>query len=149
MYGALLDIHNLLRWGVLLGGLYAITKSALGLIHKREFTASENRAHVIFVMFCHTQLLVGLILYFISPYGAKAFEAGMGAVMKDAVLRFSAVEHIATMIIAVVLIQIGRSLSKKATEVAAKHRKALIFFSIGFLLMLSRIPWDKALFPQF
>jgi hypothetical protein len=51
------------------------------------------------------------------------------------------------MIIAIVLIQVGRSLSKKATDAMAKHRKAVIFYSIGFLLILSRIPWNKAFFP--
>jgi hypothetical protein len=145
MYSTVLMLHNILRWGVLLGGLYAITKSILGLIHKRDFTAAENRSQVIFVMFCHTQLLVGLILYFISPVVNEALKSG--AVMKDATYRFVAVEHIATMIIAVILIQVGRSLSKKAVDSVSKHKKALIFFSIGFVLILSRIPWQKALFP--
>ncbi|MCE2786531.1 MAG: cytochrome B [Bacteroidota bacterium] len=147
MYESLLNLHNALRWGVLLGGMYAITKSVLGIIHKREFTTNENRAHVIFVLFCHTQLLLGLWLYFISPAVNDALAQGMGAVMKDKALRFIAVEHISTMIIAIVLIQVGRSLSKKATDAMAKHRKAVIFYSIGFLLILSRIPWNKAFFP--
>jgi hypothetical protein len=145
MYSFLLNLHNILRWGVLLGGLYAITKCILGLIHKRDFTPNENRAHVIFVMFCHTQLLVGIILYLISPVVDQALKSG--EVMKDPLYRFVAVEHMATMIIAIALIQVGRSLSKKATDAMSKHRKALIFYSIGFLLILSRIPWNKALFP--
>ncbi len=147
MYEILLDLHNILRWGVLLGGLYAITKSVLGVMHNRAFTAAENRSHIIFVMFCHTQLLLGLILYFVSPVVDAALSQGMGAAMKDATMRFVAVEHIATMVIAIVLIQVGRSLSKKAVDAASKHRKALIFFSIGFLLILSRIPWNKAMWP--
>jgi hypothetical protein len=51
------------------------------------------------------------------------------------------------MLIAVILVQVGRSLSKKAVVSAAKHKKALIFFSIAMLLILSRIPWNKAMFP--
>jgi hypothetical protein len=147
MYESLLTLHNILRWGVLLGGLYAITKSVLGIIHKRDFTENENRAHIIFVVSCHMQLFIGLWLYFISPAVNGALSQGMGAVMKDKALRFIAVEHISTMIIAIVLIQVGRSLSKKATDAMAKHRKAVIFYSIGFLLILSRIPWNKAFFP--
>lgn len=147
MYEILLNLHNILRWGVLLGGLYAITKSVLGIMHKREFTTAENRSHVIFVMFCHSQLAIGLLLYFISPVVDMALSQGMGAAMKDATLRFVAVEHIATMVIAIVLIQVGRTLSKKAVDAAAKHRKALVFYSIGFILILSRIPWNKALLP--
>ena len=145
MYSTLLMLHNLLRWGVLFGGLYAITKSVLGIINKRDFTAAENRAHLIFVIFCHTQLLIGLILYFISPVVSEALNSGM--VMKNPAYRFVAVEHIATMIIAIALIQIGRTLSKKATDAASKHKKAIIYFGIGLLLILSRIPWNKAMLP--
>ncbi|MFA6260462.1 MAG: hypothetical protein WC760_03275 [Bacteroidia bacterium] len=141
MFTTLLILHNLLRWGVLLGGLYAITKSALGVMRKSDFTANENRAHVIFVMFCHTQLLIGLILYFISP-NVQAALADMGAAMKDPMLRLVGVEHISVNIIAIALIQMGRTLSKKATDAVTKHKRALIWFSIGFILILSRIPWQ-------
>src|SRR5574343_602960 len=127
MYDTLIAIHNILRWGVLLGGLYAITKSARGLMNKTDYTAAENRAHTIFVIFCHTQLLIGLVLYFISPAVDQAFKSG--ALMKNADFRFVGVEHIATMIIAIALMQTGRTLSKKAAEASAKHKKSLIFFS--------------------
>ena len=146
-YPFLLNLHNILRWAVLLGGLYAITKSVLGIMHKRAYTKQENISHAVFVGLCHAQLLIGLILYFISPAVDVALANGMGAAMKVPELRFVAVEHISTMIIAIVLIQVGRSLSKKATDAMVKHRRAVIFFSIGMLLILSRIPWNKALWP--
>jgi hypothetical protein len=117
------------------------------MLHKREFTATQNRAHAIFVGSCHAQLLIGLVLYFISDAVNGALAGGIGVAMKNPALRFIAVEHIATMIIAIVLIQVGRSVSKKAVDAAAKHRKSLIFFSIGMLLILSRIPWNKAMWP--
>ena len=147
MYATLLTVHNLLRWAVLLGGLYAITKSVLGIMHKRDFTKQENLSHALFVGFCHLQLLLGLILYFISPVVDQALANGMGAAMKDPASRFVAVEHISTMIIAIVLIQVGRTLSKKQTEAMAKHKKAVVFFSIGLILILSRIPWKAAMWP--
>ncbi len=147
MYATLLSVHNLLRWAVLLGGLYAITKSVLGIMHKRDFTKQENLSHALFVGFCHLQLLLGLILYFISPVVDQALANGMGAAMKDPASRFVAVEHISSMIIAIVLIQVGRTLSKKQTEAMAKHKKAVVFFSIGLILILSRIPWKAAMWP--
>ena len=145
MYSLLITIHGILRWGVVVGGLVAISKSAAGLMYKKEYTASQNRSHLSFLIFCHTQLLVGLILYFISPAVTQAFASG--ELMKNAEYRFVGVEHIAVMIIAIGLIQAGRTISKKAVDSASKHRKSLIFFSIGLLLILSRIPWHKALLP--
>lgn len=145
MYSALLILHNILRWGVLLGGFWAIIQAMTGLSSRREFTANDNRSQLIFVIFCHTQLLLGIILYFVSPVVQGAMDSGM--VMKEASFRFAAIEHPLTMLIAIILVQVGRSTSKKATTAVAKHKKALIFFSIGMLLILSRIPWNKALMP--
>lgn len=144
MYSTILIVHNILRWGVLLGGVYAITKSALGIIHKREYTAKENMAHTIFVAFCHAQLLLGIILYMISPNVDAALANGFGAAMSDKAQRFIVLEHIVAMVLGVAFIQIGRTLSKKATDAMVKHKKSLIFFSIGLLLILSRIPWQNA-----
>lgn len=143
MYTFLLILHNLLRWGVLLGGLYAITKSALGVMRNGPFTAKENRAHVIFVMFCHTQLLLGLVLYFVSPNVQQALS-DFGAAMKDPFLRLVGLEHILVNVIAIALIQVGRTLSKKADSDRIKHKRALIWFSIGLILILSRIPWQHS-----
>ncbi|AMS25919.1 hypothetical protein AEM51_01730 [Bacteroidetes bacterium UKL13-3] len=142
MYSTILILHNILRWGVLLGGLYAITKSALGLIHKREYTSTQNLAHTLFVAFCHAQLLLGIILYMISPNVDAALANGFGAAMKDPYSRLIVLEHITINVIAIALIQVGRTLSKKATDAMVKHKKSLIFFSIGLLLILSRIPWQ-------
>jgi len=143
MYAPLLHLHHYTGWIVLLAGLYAITKSVLGIMNKRDFTKQENIAHAIFLGTCHLQLLLGLILYFISPVVDMALANGMGGAMKDPALRFVAVEHIATMVIAIVLVQVGRIISKKQTDALAKHKKALVFFVIGYVLILSRVPWDK------
>jgi hypothetical protein len=142
MYSTILSLHNVNRWAVLLFGLYAITKSILGLINKRDFTARENMAHAMFVGFCHLQLVLGVVLYLISPKVDAALANGFGPAMKDSYSRLIVLEHISINIIAIALIQVGRTLSKKATESAAKHKKSLIFFSIGLLLILSRIPWN-------
>jgi hypothetical protein len=140
-YATILLFHNLNRWAVLIFGLYAITKSILGLVKKREYTHSESTAHALFVGFCHLQLLLGFVLYMISPKVDAALANGFGAAMKDSYSRLIVVEHITVNVIAIALIQIGRTLSKKAEDSMAKHKKSLIFFSIGLLLILSRIPW--------
>jgi hypothetical protein len=141
MYSTLLSLHNIARWAVLLFGLYAITKSILGLIHKRDFTSKENMSHAIFVGFCHLQLLLGVVLYIVSPKVDAALANGFGAAMKDSYSRLIVLEHISINIIAIALIQVGRTLSKRANNAVSKHKKSLIFFSIGMVLILSRIPW--------
>jgi membrane protein DedA with SNARE-associated domain len=84
----------------------------------------------------HLQLIMGLILYFISPK-VKFFEGWM----KDAVYRFYGMEHLAGMLIAVVLITIGYSKSKRAKTAAEKFQPIKIFYLIGLIIILASIPW--------
>lgn len=141
MYSTILLFHNLNRWAVLVFGLYAITKSILGLVKKREYSSQENMSHALFLGFCHLQLLLGFVLYMVSPKVDAALAQGFGAAMKDPYNRLIVLEHTLVNVIAIALVQIGRTLSKKATDSMVKHKKSLIFFSIALLLILSRIPW--------
>jgi uncharacterized membrane protein YozB (DUF420 family) len=144
MYISILILHNILRWGVLIFGAYAIATSVSGLIGKKEYSLAQNRSHAIFIAFCHTQLLIGIILYLASPKVDAYLANGFGAAMKDSYSRLIVLEHVSVNVIAVALIQVGRTLSKKAADSMAKHKKSLIFFSIGLLLILSRIPWANS-----
>ena len=90
----------------------------------------------------HIQLLIGLAWYFISPW-FDLLTSDAGAVMKDKAVRLLAVEHPITMILAIVFITIGWSKHKKKTEDAAKFKSFVIFYGIGLVLILSRIPWNN------
>jgi len=143
-YSITLFIHSWLRWLVLFFAIWAILRAVSGWLGGRKtYTGLDNGSAAAFVGSLHLQLLIGLILYFISPLGFPAIQnSGMGTVMKNSALRFYAIEHITTMIIAVVLAQIGRSRSKRAKGVR-KHRIASIFFIIALVLILARVPWDR------
>jgi len=146
MYTGLLHTHNLFRWLVLLVALLAIGLAFSGWLGKRDWKKIDNISGLLLTMFVDIQLLVGIILYaFVSPITRSAF-ADFGAAMKNEMLRFYAVEHFAMMIIALIVIHIGRSKSKKAVLVNKKHRLAAIFYTIGLIIILAGIPWDRALF---
>jgi len=135
----LLMAHNILRWAVLLFGLYTITKSARGLMNKQDYTPNHNMAATLFVASVHLQILLGILLYVGRELAANLPK--IGEIMGNTTLRFWTVEHAVGMILAAVIIQIGRTKSKKATETAKKHKTALIFFTIGLLIILAMIPW--------
>jgi hypothetical protein len=87
------------------------------------------------------QLLVGLVLYaLLSPF-ARAFFAAPALAMKDPVLRFFGVEHTVTMLIAVVVLHVGRSRSKRAPTPRLRHRRAWTLTLAALLLMLIAVPW--------
>jgi hypothetical protein len=111
-----------------------------GLSSKSAYTANDNRANLFFMIFCDIQLLIGLVLFFTNGWFTKVQE-GMGAVMKNNTARFFTVEHAAIMILAWILVHIGRSVVKKTIADQGKHRKALLFFGLALLLILISIPW--------
>ena len=143
-YSTLLLIHSWLRWAFLFAALYAIIRSLNGKINNKPFGKEDNTAAKILVALTHTMLLLGLILWFISPNVQQALSQGASVFMKDKVMRALVIEHPLTNIIAVVLIQLGRIKSKKAYEDDSKHMRSLVYYGIGLLLILSRIPWGTS-----
>lgn len=140
----LIFIHSWLRWVIVILGILLIVKGLLGMNGNRIFTKGTNTQSAIFTGFFHLQVLLGLIIYFfISDITAVAFE-DFGAAMKNSAVRYWAVEHIMMMIIAAVLVQIGRTKIKKASTDAKKHKFMFIFFLIAMILVASRIPWGES-----
>ena len=133
-------IHSLLRWVVLLFGVWALINAITGLAGKRNYTGNDKKVGLFFMVSMDIQLLIGLILYFTGPWFA-ALKNNASVVMKDAASRFFAVEHMAMMIVAIAAVHIGYSATKKAGTNNAKHKKSLIFFAIALLIILAAIPW--------
>uniref|UniRef100_UPI003217EFDE hypothetical protein n=1 Tax=uncultured Draconibacterium sp. TaxID=1573823 RepID=UPI003217EFDE len=146
MYTGLLHSHNGFRWLVLFALLISILLAFSGWIGKREWKKSDNLSGLLLVLFMDLQFLIGLVLYvFVSPITKIAFN-DFGAAMKNPEIRFYAVEHILMMIIALALVHIGRAKSKKDNAPWKRHRAAAIYYTLGLLVILAAIPWDRAMF---
>jgi len=144
MYTGLLHSHNLLRWLVLITLVLAVVFAFIGWFTNKSWTKRDKIAGMLLTLFMDIQLLLGLSLYFFFSPITKAAFADFGAAMKDKDLRFYAVEHILMMVIAVVLVHIGRAKSKKATTDWKKHRIAAIWYGIALIIILAGIPWERA-----
>ena len=134
MYAAFLYTHSFLRFLVLILLVLVIIKAYLGMSGKKPFGKSDNLLGLSLFSVTHTQLLIGLILYFQSPFVKFGSET-----MKDAGLRYWTVEHISLMLIAIVLITMARITSKKMTDDGAKHRRMLVFNALALLLIIMAI----------
>lgn len=136
MYPMLVHTHSGLRWVVLLLLLAAIFNALTKMGGKASYTNTDKRLSLFTLIFCHLQLVIGFILYFISPR-----VVSFGAAMGDKVLRFFAVEHLSMMIIAIVLITIGYSSAKRKSSDAGKFKTTFWFYLLGLLAILAGIPW--------
>jgi len=149
MYQFLVATHNVVRWIVVILGLVAVIRALWGLFGKKEWTTTDRKIGVFFTSAIDVQLLLGVILYFVfSNWGLKAIlEKGMSFVMAESQYRFFAFEHAFYMILAVVLAHLGSMLPKKVEASPAKFKRAALWFSLSFLIILIAIPWWRPLFP--
>jgi hypothetical protein len=141
MYYILL-LHSLLRWIILILLIVAIAKSYTGMTTGKPFSAGDRKVGLFLMISAHTTLLVGLYLWFFGPMGlANIGNLGFGEVMKNKVMRYYAVEHTTGMLIAIVLITIGRGVAKKRIPDAAKYKRTFWFFLIALVIILATVPW--------
>lgn len=133
------NLHSISAYLTLLFILLAIIMGFVGLAGNKPFTKSSKSTALMGLIWTHIQVLIGLILYFLSPLGMSNFN---GEAMKNSISRLYILEHPLTMIIGVVLITIGYSKSKKAVADKSKFKNIAIFYSLGLILILSRLPWQ-------
>ena len=136
MYPALQTAHSVFAYIVLAVLFFAAVNAISGLISKRFFTAKDLRLSLFAMILSHMQLLIGFILYFVSPLGFDAL-GNMG----DKALRLTSLEHPLINIIALAVITIGWSKHKKEESHNGKYKKIAVFYTIGLVLILSRLPW--------
>ena len=141
MYPSIQMLHSLLAYAVLILLFVAVLNAVIGSIKQTNFSPRDFKLTLWALIATHTQVLIGLVLYFISPLGIKSFSSNGAQVMKDATLRLFAVEHISVMIIAAVLLTIGYAKQKRTEDSATKFKRISIFYAIALLLIMSRIPW--------
>lgn len=137
------NLHSYMAYIVLAVLIFAVVNALMGWLGKKDFTMHKDlRISLFALILSHIQLLVGLLLYFISANGLKAIQTlGMGGLNPAA--RLLAVEHPFINILALVLITIGWSRHKKFMESNKKFKTISIFYGLGLLLILSRIPWTQ------
>lgn len=138
--------HSYNRYLILAALAFVLFRAYSGWLGRKPFEKVDNTASVALLGLSHLQLLIGLVMYaFTSPWTQTAF-ANFGAAMKDPMQRYFAVEHITAMIIAVVLIQLGRTFSKKATDDTEKHRKLAIYTTIALVIIVGTLAQKGLLF---
>jgi hypothetical protein len=140
MYTGLLGLHSLLRWFILILLIINIFRSLVEA--DLPYTETDKKWNLRLLIIAHINLLVGFYQYFFGPKGFTFFtENGVSAVMKNAEMRFFAVEHITGMIIAVVLITVSRSVAKKDIPPIRKNKKLATLYILAFIIILASIPW--------
>jgi heme A synthase len=131
-------IHSYWAYIVLAVLIYTVINAVIGLVKKKEFTHKDFRLGLFTLITTHIQLLIGLGWYFMSPWYKSMKASGI-----DSSNRLLAVEHPIMMILAIVLITMGWSKHKKKVKSESKFKTFALFYGLGLVFILSRIPWSN------
>ncbi len=146
MHTLLATLHSYNRYLILAALLFVLFRAFSGWLGRRPYEKGDNTASLVLVSLSHLQLLLGLVMWgFTSSWTQTAFE-NMALAMKDPNQRYWAVEHLAAMLIAVVLLQLGRTFSKKMSDHTAKHRKTAIYTAVAALIIVVTLGQKGLLF---
>src|SRR5262249_34894360 len=145
MYTTILVLHSWIRWLALFAGVAATIAVARDASSRgsagSSATSLPDRFGVILTAALDAQLLLGLLLYFVVSPNMAEIRAHFGDAMKDPVARFWAVEHITTMLGAVIAAHVGRVLARKTPDANSRRMKLLICYGIATVLMFLAVPW--------
>jgi len=133
-YNFLLHAHSGFRYVVSILLLLSIFLSFSGWLEKKPYVEANRRINLFTLISAHIQLLLGILLYFKSPY--VEFNSDT---MKDPELRYWTMEHVVMMIVAIIIITIGHSKSKKLVLPEAKHRIIALYYSAALIIIVLAI----------
>ena len=134
-------LHSYNRYFILIALVYVLFRAWSGWMGKKSFDKADNTASAALLGLAHLHLLLGLVQYFVT----SAYTTS-GLPISDPWVRYFKMEHIGMMVVAVILIQLGRTLSKKASIDTEKHKKLAIYTSIAALLIVVTLAMKGLLF---
>tara|TARA_B100000989_G_scaffold216261_1_gene164656 strand:+ start:1490 stop:1927 length:438 start_codon:yes stop_codon:yes gene_type:complete len=143
MFALIQKVHSFWAIFVLTILVIAILNSFIGRSKGYEFSVKDLRISLFALIFSHIQLLIGLVIYFVSPWYDKWDSMGIVKIMKDPKIRFYLVEHPIISIIAIALITIGWSMHLRQNLSSKKFLRIGLFYTLGLFLFLTRIPWGS------
>ncbi len=141
MYYNVLLTHSWLRWVIFFSLLIVFIRAMYGWIKKSNYTTFDNIMSIILVASTHLQVLLGFWLYFfLSPLTTTPAPANF---MKNPALRYWKVEHFFIMIVFLILVQAGRSISRRRHIAVRKHKIITIFSLLAFAVLAFGLPWSN------
>lgn len=139
MYTGLKHLHSYLAYLLLAVLIFSLVYAIVMFLRKKSFTEKVRKVALVGFIATHLQLLIGLILYVISPVGLSNFS---GEAMGESLSRLYILEHPLTMVIGIVLISIGYIKAKKPGDDVRRYKTIILFYTLGLALILLRIPWQ-------
>ncbi|HLX92838.1 MAG TPA: hypothetical protein VKR32_14230 [Puia sp.] len=142
MQTAILELHSILRWAILILLVASVIASFRRWAGNRQFEGGNRTIFILTLISTHLNFLVGLYLLLFGRYGVIGAQLPPGVnIMKERFYRFFLIEHPTGMLIAIVLVTLGSRFSKMNKSGKGQYKKAFWCFLIALLIVLLMIPW--------
>jgi len=142
LYLGSVHLHSALRWLIVILLVIGIVRHLTAWLGNKHYNLTDLKRDTWLMSCAHMMLVLGLFQWYFGNLGYKLIEAGgFGGVMKNAASRYWAVEHLTGMIIAIVLITLGKAVGRKGISDNDKHKKAFIFFTLAAVIIFAVMPW--------
>lgn len=141
-YDVIKTVHSYWAFLVIIILTLIVINSIIAKFSGRAFNTKDLRLSLFGLIFSHIQFLIGLILYFTSPWFNQFYQIGMD-LLKNAESRLYLIEHPLINIVAIIFITLGWSLHKRQLDSSKKFLRIGMFYGLGLIFLLSRIPWDS------
>ncbi len=140
MYQVLLPLHSLFRWLLVAGVIFSMGRSVWALYAKTGYQPIDRILRSATSGISHVQLIIGLILYVKSPL-VTYLRSNPQEALAYMDVAFFGIFHLASMVLAILLITIGAAKAKRAPSDREKYLQVLRWFGLAVLLILVAIPW--------
>lgn len=139
-YPLLLSAHNLTRWAVLVTAVWALAHAWRGYLSRGRWGRGARLPGLVFTTVLNLQFVLGLMLYFNSPFVRPVFTAPAYATSSTFAAVFTLLHPVA-MTAAAVLAQVAYSAAKRAADDRRRYRAAAVGYGVAVALVLAAVPW--------
>ena len=136
LYSFAFHIHIFISTLTLVSGFFVIFRSVYGWVKAKSFTRTDTIGSVVYTVALYLQLVLGFMIYFTLRTNLDGPLWQVPDTKNDASLRFWAIEHIALMIFALFLTQLGRIYIRKSSMASLKFKASLFYYGASMLLIL-------------
>jgi hypothetical protein len=136
LYTFTFKIHIYISTITLLAGITTLVFSIQGWTGKREYSKTDRWLSNIYNIALYMQLILGFVIYFTLRTSLDGPFWEVPDTENDASLRFWAIEHIALMIFALFLTQLGRIFIRRSTASIRKFKASVFYYGTSLLLIL-------------
>jgi hypothetical protein len=132
-------LHNLLPYLLIPVLILVVIKSFLAAFLGKDVCLKKGKLLSISMILAHLQLVFGILVFSKFAFSNPAWAV----IMKNAESRETFVEHPFMMLVAIILISVGKVKAKKTEDNTKSAKTTFTYFFIALLLILLSTPFDK------